>query len=147
MPLPGARHVFYGPVAAAGLGDVDKGQDLAVGIVRYAYCLALRLRQSTLVDGALRKFLNTTLGAFVRIRPDLFLTGLSIYGSSKCREAIYTDAAIFTDRFAAVDYELQRRLDAIQAVRNSELVAMREKCGKTLSARIKITARASNAEK
>lgn len=112
------------------------GQQIRAGDVD-AYQLALRLRKSSAVDGALAEFLDFTAADFLRLRPFEFLTGLSIYGTHSCVEAVYTDPDIFSDRFAAQAYEFQQRLNAIEAVHGKELASVRAICMQALSAKIR----------
>jgi len=65
-----------------------------------------------------------------------FLTGLSIYGTRGCVEAIYTDPDIFADRFAAQVYEFNRRAEAIQTVRGQRLNNVRDLCIQALRSAI-----------
>lgn len=102
-----------------------------------AFHLALRLRKSSSVDGALGEFLDFTVSDFLRVHPSAFLTGLSIYGTHNCVEAVYTDPDVFSDRFAAQAYEFQRRLDAIGAVRSKRLASIRDLCMQTLRSEIR----------
>jgi hypothetical protein len=101
-----------------------------------AFYLGLRLRKSPAVDGSLGEFLDFTVSDFLRIRPAEFLTGLSIYGTQKCVEAVYTDPDIFADRFAAQVYEFNRRLEAIATVRGQRLAKVRDLCIQALRSEI-----------
>jgi hypothetical protein len=101
-----------------------------------AFDLGLRLREAAAVDGALGEFLNFTISDFLRIRPAEFLSGLSIYGTQKCVEAVYTNPDIFADRFPAQIYEFNRRLEAIAALRSQRLVKVRDLCIQALRSEI-----------
>jgi hypothetical protein len=101
-----------------------------------AFYLGLRLRQSSNIDGALAEFLDIRVADFLRIRPEAFLTGLTIYATKNCAEAVYTDPDIYEDRFNAEGYELGRRLEAITAVQNPKLRAIRELCSQALRSAI-----------
>lgn len=102
-----------------------------------AFYLGLRIRQAREIDGALREFVDLTVADFLRIRPLNFLEGLVQYGTRHCDEAVNLDTDIFTDRFAAQAYEFQRRLEAIEGLRNGATVKVRKLCVETLRSAVK----------
>jgi hypothetical protein len=102
-----------------------------------SFYLGLRFRQASDIDGAVREFLDFTVADFLRIRPQAFLNGLAHYGTRHCDEAVYLDADIFTDRFRAQVYVLQRRLEAIQGSTVATTLKVRDLCVATLRSAMK----------
>ena len=110
-----------------------------------AYFLGLRLRSAPAIDGAIREFPDFTLGDFLRIQPESFLTGLSIYGTQKCDEATYTTPIFSRIGSLRMLTNYSAALDAIQSVKTTRLTPVHELCIKILRSTIKRNAAGAGA--
>jgi hypothetical protein len=114
--------------------DLDILELQVTGGDREAFRLAYRLQQAT-PPGDLLEELTLILARALRPQPMMFLREMNslLPESATLRSILMMPGPEYVDRPHAVEHELERRRDALRAVTEPELLALRERCLQLMS--------------